>query len=190
MGFVLNALLCCRGEDNALLVWNVEEGVQDPQIFPFPKLTQGSGYLLPILTQSVSSPSHSLPLSVHFFPSLTYCSSFDLFLPLTALLPSSPQSNGMCAAGAVNDNLCIWRVKDGVTVTELFPELITALQWKPGQRDSETPLLVVGLVGGDLVMVEVMGARINMNPTLQLTRLEHFGRGGGRKQSLSLATAM
>ena len=84
----------------------------------------------------------------------------------------------MCAAGAVNDTLCIWRVKDGVTVTETFPELITALQWKPGQRDSETPLLVVGLVEGDLVMVEVMGARVNMSPSLQLTRLEHFGRGG------------
>ena len=83
----------------------------------------------------------------------------------------------MCAAGAVNDTLCIWRVKDGITVTETFPELITALQWKPGQRDSETPLLVVGLLGGDLVMVEIMGARVNMSPSLQLTRLEHFGRG-------------
>ena len=83
----------------------------------------------------------------------------------------------MCAAGALNDTLCVWRVKDGVTVSETFPELITALQWKPGQRDSETPLLVVGLVGGDLVMVEVMGARVNMSPSLQLTRLEHFGTG-------------
>ena len=83
----------------------------------------------------------------------------------------------MCVAGALNDTLCIWRVKDGVTVTETFPELITTLQWKEGQRDSETPLLVVGLVGGDLVMVEVMGAHVNMSPSLQLTRLEHFGRG-------------
>ena len=91
----------------------------------------------------------------------------------------------MCAAGAVNDTLCIWRVKDGVTVTETFPELITALQWKPGQRDSETPLLVVGLVGGDLVMVEVMGARVNMSPSLQLTRLEHFGRGEKKKYTFS-----
>ena len=88
----------------------------------------------------------------------------------------------MCVAGALNDTLCVWRVKDGVTVSETFPELITALQWKPGQRDSETPLLVAGLVGGDLVMVEVMGARVNMSPSLQLTRLEHFGKGkpGGR----------
>ena len=86
------------------------------------------------------------------------------------------QCNEMCAAGALNDTLCIWRIKDGITVSETFPELITTLQWKPGQRDSETPLLVVGFVGGDLVMVEVMGARVNMSPSLQITRLEHFGR--------------
>ena len=94
---------------------------------------------------------------------------------------NSLQSNEMCAAGAVYDTLCIWRVQDGVTVTETFPELITALQWKPDQRDSETPLLIVGMVGGDLVMVEVMGARVNMSPSIQLTRLEHFGRGELKK---------
>ncbi|CAI8021126.1 Probable E3 ubiquitin-protein ligase HERC1 [Geodia barretti] len=148
VGHTGQAMACCDGgksnkilsigEDNALLVWSEDRGLNNPQVFPFPKLTQGSGYLLPVLTQS---------------------------------------SNAMCAAGAVNDTLCIWRVKDGITVTETFPELITALQWKPGQRDSETPLLVVGLLGGDLVMVEIMGARVNMSPSLQLTRLEHFGRG-------------
>ena len=49
-------LMYCRGEDNALLVWSEERGLHHPQTFPFPKLTQqDSGYLLPILSQSVSS---------------------------------------------------------------------------------------------------------------------------------------
>ena len=44
-----------RGEDNALLVWSEERGLSNPEIFPFPKLTQqGSGYLLPNLSLSVS----------------------------------------------------------------------------------------------------------------------------------------
>ena len=93
----------------------------------------------------------------------------------------------MCVAGALNDTLCVWRVRDGTTVCESFPELITALQWKPRQRDSETPLLVVGLVGGELVMVEVMGARVNMTPSLQLTRMEHFGKGEGEGAGGSLS---
>ena len=39
----------------ALLVWKVERGLDQPQVYPFPKQTQlDSGYLLPLLTQSVS----------------------------------------------------------------------------------------------------------------------------------------
>lgn len=45
------------------------------------------------------------------------------------------QFNQTCIAGAVNETVCVWRLKDGKAVTEKFPELITTLQWKPKQKD-------------------------------------------------------
>lgn len=44
------------------------------------------------------------------------------------------QFSGTCVAGAVDNTLCVWRTRDGKTVTETFTDLITALQWKPTQR--------------------------------------------------------
>ncbi len=38
-------------------------------------------------------------------------------------------------AGAVDDTLCVWKVKDGKNVVQTFPELITALKFKPSQND-------------------------------------------------------
>ena len=80
-------------------------------------------------------------------------------------------------AGAVNDMLCVWRVRDGKTVCENFPELISALQWKPTQRDGEAPLLLVGLVSGELTLVEVLRARVSLTPETQTTKLEHYLKG-------------
>lgn len=72
---VLAFSLYFRGEDNALLVWSEERGLNNPQIFPFPKLTHGSGYLLPILTQSVSSRKSRSFFSA-IFSLLSICSTF------------------------------------------------------------------------------------------------------------------
>ena len=63
-----------RGEDNALLVWSSEVNLDQPLVYPFPKQTQhGSGYLLPLLTQSVSS-THCIAViyNVHIGCTLTY----------------------------------------------------------------------------------------------------------------------
>ena len=68
-------------------------------------------------------------------------------------------------------------MKDGKTVSETLPELITTLQWKISQKDGEVPLLVVGLLDGQLVLVEVLRASVNLSPELQLTRLEHWLKG-------------
>jgi len=104
-----------------------------------------------------------------------------LYVVLWSLLVSqsfsSPQSNHTCVAGALNSTLCIWRVKDGKTVSETLPELITALQWKISQKDGEVPLLAVGLLDGQLVLAEVLRASVNLSPELQLTRLEHWLKG-------------
>jgi len=68
-------------------------------------------------------------------------------------------------------------VKDGKTVSDTLPELITALQWKVSQKDGEVPLLLVGLLDGQLVLAEVLRASVNLSPELQLTRLEHWVKG-------------
>ena len=62
-------------------------------------------------------------------------------------------------------------------MSETLPELITALQWKISQKDGEVPLLVVGLLDGQLVLAEVLRASVNLSPELQLTRLEHWLKG-------------
>ena len=90
---VLNrCLFCCRGEDNALLVWSEDRGLNNPQVFPFPKLTQGSGYLLPVLTQSVSLTSF-----------LTVVLNSPC--PLSLLYSSSPLQISICStANSVSPN--------------------------------------------------------------------------------------
>ena len=50
---------------------------------------------------------------------------------------SPTQFNGACVAGAIDDTLCVWRTRDGKAVTEKFSELITALQWKPTQKEGK-----------------------------------------------------
>ena len=40
-------------------------------------------------------------------------------------------------AVAVDNTLCVWRTRDGKSVTESFRDLITTLQWKPVQKGSE-----------------------------------------------------
>jgi len=62
-------------------------------------------------------------------------------------------------------------------VSDTLPELITALQWKVSQKDGEVPLLLVGLLDGQLVLAEVLRASVNLSPELQLTRLEHWMKG-------------
>ena len=45
------------------------------------------------------------------------------------------QSRQNCVAGAVDDVLCVWKVADGKSVLQRFPELITAFQFKPVELD-------------------------------------------------------
>lgn len=40
----------------------------------------------------------------------------------------------------MDDTLCVWKVRDGKSVAQGFPELITALQFKPVQTDGESVL--------------------------------------------------
>ena len=53
-------------------------------------------------------------------------------------------------------------MRDGKTVSDTLPELITALQWKVSQKDGEVPLLLVGLLDGQLVLAEVLRANVNL----------------------------
>lgn len=45
------------------------------------------------------------------------------------------QFNQTYIAGAVNEVVCVWKLKDGKAVTERFPDHVTTLQWKPKQKD-------------------------------------------------------
>lgn len=82
------------------------------------------------------------------------------------------QFNRTCVAGALNDTVHVWRVRDGKTISETFPELVTALQWKPTQKEGEAPLLLIGLVDGTLTLVEVLRASVNLSLEIQSTTLE------------------
>lgn len=94
-------------------------------------------------------------------------------------IPVSPnlQFNHTCVAGAIDNEVCVWRVKDGSTARTKLPELITALQWKPRQKEGEAPVLLVGLVDGQLVLVEALRASVNLALEIQTTILEHLLKG-------------
>ena len=69
--------------------------------------------------------------------------------------------------------LCIWRVNGEQTACEKFGELITALQWKPIQPIGDPPLLLMGLVSGEVVLVEVMRANVNLTPEIHVIKIEY-----------------
>ena len=45
------------------------------------------------------------------------------------------QSNGNCVASALDKVLCVWKIKDGKSITQSFSGLITAFQFKLSQYE-------------------------------------------------------
>ena len=66
----------------------------------------------------------------------------------------------------------MWRLRDKKFISAHFPELITALQFKPRQTEGEAPVMVVGLVEGGVRVVEVVRASGSMLPELHTTVVE------------------
>ncbi|XP_064390094.1 probable E3 ubiquitin-protein ligase HERC1 isoform X2 [Halichondria panicea] len=134
------------GEDNSAILWDLDSGLTTPQT----------------TTLTFSTPSQEPRSS----PQLENGG---------LMLPTLTQSfSGTCMAGAVDNMLCVWRTRDGKTATERFADLITALQWKPAQKGSETPVLLVGLINGGVEMIEVLrdsGASASP-PEIQTSRIE------------------
>ena len=87
------------------------------------------------------------------------------------------QSSQVCVAAAVNQTLCVWRVKDGQLVSLRLPELITALEWKKNQKEGESPTLLLGLVSGQLLLAALLRASINLTPEIHTTYLEQVFTG-------------
>lgn len=161
------------GEDNCVLQWNLLSGVPQPEAstFHLPSTVPSQGLLLPTLIQSVRFMRERERVEEVYY--------WILIL----------QSQQNCVASAVDQVICVWKVKDGKSVIHRFPELVMALEFKPSQPDGELvveqflssktlvfadnlPLILVGLVDGSLSLVEVAKASFKLTPQLQITDLE------------------
>ena len=87
------------------------------------------------------------------------------------------QSSQVCVAVALNQTLCVWRVKDGQVACLRLPELITALEWKKCQKEGDSPTLLVGLVSGQLLLAAVLRTSVNLTPEIHPTYLEQTFKG-------------
>ena len=83
----------------------------------------------------------------------------------------------VCVAVALNQNLCVLRAKDGQMTSIRLPDLITALEWKRGQTEGDSPILLVGLVSGQLLLAAVLRISMNLTPEIQTTYLEPTLKG-------------
>ena len=83
----------------------------------------------------------------------------------------------MCVGAALNQSLCVLRVKDGQMTSSRLPDLITALEWKKGQVEGDSPTLLVGLVSGQLLLAAVLRISMNLTPEIHTAYLEPTLKG-------------
>ncbi|KAL5481420.1 hypothetical protein EMCRGX_G021569 [Ephydatia muelleri] len=94
--------------------------------------------------------------------------------PLPVLAQNSLQ---VCVGAALNQSLCVLRVKDGQMTSSRLPDLITALEWKKGQVEGDSPTLLVGLVSGQLLLAAVLRISMNLTPEIHTAYLEPTLKG-------------
>ena len=80
--------------------------------------------------------------------------------------------------------MCVWRLKDHSCSVISLPDLVTTLQWRRGQSEGDTPLLLAGLLNGGLVMVEVERVGVSLPLDLKVTELDQLRleNGGEEKE--------
>ena len=173
----------------------------DVSTFPLPPVSQSmdNDLFLPVLCQNVRMYVHMYVRM--YVGSLNgwhrLCSAFYLGggALLNVAVYSLLQSQQNCVAGAIGSTLCVWKVKDGKSVVHKFPELITTIQFKPAQSDGEKvppilysflpdsippppslapgdlPVILVGLVDGNLALAHVHKVKFALTPEIEPTTL-------------------